>query len=114
MQYCDLGYVGLFLPLVIIIYFIVFPKHRYKVLLGASFIFFYLLSKKLIVYLLFSGLSIHHFGLWLSHLKSLKKEELKTTEDKKEVKEKYKRQENKSLITCHLNSFRTSNNPKIF
>ena len=102
MQYCDLGYVALFLPLVIIIYFIVFPKHRYKVLLGASFIFFYLLSKKLIVYLLFSGLSIHHFGLWLSHLKSLKKEELKTTEDKKEVKEKYKRQENKVLLLAIL------------
>ena len=75
MQYCDLGYVALFLPIVIILYFLTSKKHRYKILLGASFIFFYLLSKKLIIYLIFSGLSIHHFGLWLEHLKSLKKEE---------------------------------------
>ena len=98
MQYCDLGYVALFLPIVIILYFLTSKKHRYKILLGASFIFFYLLSKKLIIYLIFSGLSIHHFGLWLEHLKSLKKEELASGADKKQVKEKYKRQENKVII----------------
>ena len=40
------------------------------VLLGASYAFFWAVSGKLLVYLLFSTLSIHHLGLWMGRLQA--------------------------------------------
>ena len=70
MTYCDALYAAVFLPLTILIYNIVPQKHRWKVLLIASYIFFWSISGKLIIYLLLSTLSIHHFGLWLTSLQN--------------------------------------------
>ena len=58
MTYCDAVYLALFLPLTIIIYSIMPKKHRAKVLLLASYIFFWSISRKLIVYVWASTLSI--------------------------------------------------------
>lgn len=66
MQYISLIYLLAFLPSLLLIYVLLPQCHRWKLLLAASYLFFYLLSGKLIVYLLLSTVSIHHIGLWLS------------------------------------------------
>ena len=69
MTYTSILYLFIFLPGVILLYQLAPARHRYKVLLGASWLFFLSLSGKLIVYLLISTLSVHHIGLWLSSCK---------------------------------------------
>lgn len=67
-SYCSLAYLGVFLPAVMIIYSMVPQKQRWKVLLLAGYVFYFQFSGKLIVFLLLSTFSIHHFGLWLDRL----------------------------------------------
>lgn len=69
MTYTSILYLFIFLPGVILLYQLAPARHRYKVLLGASWLFFLSLSGKLIVYLLIATLSVHHIGLWLSFCK---------------------------------------------
>jgi alginate O-acetyltransferase complex protein AlgI len=66
MQYVSLLYLLGFLPTVLLLYLLLPQRHRWKLLLAASYVFFFLLSRKLIVYLLVSTISIHGIGLWLS------------------------------------------------
>ncbi len=92
MQYCSLVYLAAFLPITLLIYALTNKKKRWLVLLIASYIFFLSLSGKLIVYLLFSTLSIHHFGLWLDRLNKDRDKEVELNkENKKEIKELYKK-----------------------
>lgn len=67
-SYCSLLYVGIFLPAVVLCYAVVPQRHRGKVLLAASYASFWSVSGKLIVFLLASSFSLHHFGLWLTHV----------------------------------------------
>ncbi|MCR4627986.1 MAG: MBOAT family protein [Clostridium sp.] len=61
-------YLAIFLPVVLLIYGIM-PKNGKKyVLLAAGYVFFWLISGGLILYLLFSTLSMHYFGLWLERV----------------------------------------------
>ena len=83
MTYCDVAYLGLFLPLTMLIYNIMPKKHRPKVLLIASYIFFWSISNKLIVYIILSTFSIHHFGLWLQSLQTERNNLLKEAEKEK-------------------------------
>lgn len=91
MQYCSPLYLACFLPITLLIYGIVPKKKRWIVLLLASYLFFFLISGKLIVYLLFITLSVHHFGLWLERINQDKNKELDECDKelKKEVKKKY-------------------------
>ncbi len=66
MSYSSILYICIFLPAVILLYGITPQRHRGKILLAASYLFFYMLSGKLLVYLILSTFSIHHIGLWLS------------------------------------------------
>lgn len=88
MTYFGLEYLMVFLPLVMLVYAIMPKKVRPYVLLTANYIFFWSISGKLIVYLLFSTLSIHHFGLWLDKLQQDRKLSLKglSREEKKPIK----------------------------
>lgn len=45
-------------------------KMRRYVLLLSSYVFFFSISGKLLIYLLFSTLSVHHIGLWLSDVQN--------------------------------------------
>lgn len=100
MQYCSLVYLAAFLPITLLIYALTNKKKRWLVLLIASYIFFLSLSGKLIVYLLFSTLSIHHFGLWLDRLNKDRDKEVELNkENKKEIKELYKKKNGKSSVT---------------
>jgi len=67
MQYVSLLYLLVFLPLALLIYQLLPQRHRWKVLLAASYVFFFLMSKQLIFYLFFSTVSIHGIGLWLDY-----------------------------------------------
>lgn len=104
MNYYQLAYAFLFLPIVAFVYNIAPKKFRYLVLLIASFLFFYLISKKLIIFLLLSIISIYLGALLLDKID--KKKELLSAEaskeDKKIIKEKTKRKKKLVLILIVL------------
>lgn len=62
-----------FLPLCLAAYQIAPQKWRRRVLLGFSYLFFWLLSGKLIVYLLGTTVFVHCMGIWLDSIRSDKK-----------------------------------------
>ena len=84
-------YLLVFLPAVVFLYNIVPKKLRPVVLLLASYLFFWSISGKLILFLLISTFSIHHFGLWLSSLQEERNRILAETErpKRKAVKAEY-------------------------
>lgn len=65
-SYFSIEFLLIFLPAVILLYGITPGKVRRIVLLAASYLFFWAISGRLLVYLLISTFSAHHFGLWLS------------------------------------------------
>ena len=65
MSYHLLAYFAIFLPLVILIYQITPQKFRWMILLAADYVFFWMISGKLILYLLFATIMTHYIGLWL-------------------------------------------------
>ena len=73
-------YLLVFLPAVVFLYNIVPKKLRPVVLLLASYLFFWSISGKLILFLLISTFSIHHFGLWMSSLQEERNRILAETE----------------------------------
>ena len=75
-SYCSLLYLGIFLPGVILGYTIAPRKLRPYVLLAASYVFFWELSGKLLIYLLFTTLSIYLFGRSLQVLQKKRDGEL--------------------------------------
>lgn len=103
MQYCEPIYFLFFLPLVMLIYHFTSQKHRWKVLLFSSYIFFFSISHYLLIYLLLSTLSIHHIGLWLSSLQNERDLRLKEVERKqrKEIKKAYQKKQ-KSILTSAI------------
>ena len=91
MTYTKPAYLVLLLPLTIIIYNIFPQKHRWKVLLLSSYIFFWTISGKLIIYLLVATGIIYVTGLWLNAKQEERNKILQTTpkEEKKAIKAKY-------------------------
>lgn len=91
LTYCDLIFMGIFLPITILLYNIIPQKHRAKILLIASYIFFWSISGKLIIYLLATTLLMYVFSLVISKKQNKRKIELQTAEkkEKKIIKEKY-------------------------
>ncbi|MCH5190765.1 MAG: MBOAT family protein [Oscillospiraceae bacterium] len=90
-SYCSIAYLGIFLPIVVVIYSIFPKKLRWLVLLISSYIFFWAISGKLIIYLLFTTLSVYSVGLWISALQKKRASLLKESEkeEKKAIKAKY-------------------------
>lgn len=68
MAYHLLGFFAVFLPIVIIVYQVVPQKFRYIVLLAADYVFFMLISGKLVLYLVATTLLTHYVGLWLERV----------------------------------------------
>jgi len=100
LSYFNRVYIFLFLPLFILIYNITPKKYRYLVLMAASFLFFFMISNKLIFFLILSILSVYLCGLLLDRIEDKKDETLKTAkqEDKKIIKNKYKSKKKRVLI----------------
>ena len=99
MTYCDVGYLAIFLPLTILIYAIMPQKHRWKVLLLASYVFFWSISKNLIIYILLSTLSIYYIGRKLEKIQEERNAILKSAEKerKKEIRAEYLKKQRKIL-----------------
>lgn len=68
MSYHLIAYFAIFLPAVILIYQLTPQKFRWLVLLSADYIFFWLISGKLILYLLFATIITHYIGIWLENV----------------------------------------------
>ena len=87
MTYCDLLFLLVFLPGTILIYNIVPKKQRGIVLLLASYIFFFSISGKLIIYLLATTLLIYISGLVIQKIKIKMRNSTKelNKEEKKQV-----------------------------
>jgi D-alanyl-lipoteichoic acid acyltransferase DltB (MBOAT superfamily) len=100
MSYCSPIYFLVILPVFILAYGITPKKHRSKVLILLSYVFFWLISNKLLVYLIISTLSIHHFGIWLKYIKIERDNKLAEAkkEDKKDIKETYNKKEKRVLL----------------
>lgn len=134
MSYFSPVYFILFLPVVAALYSIIPKKAKPYVLLTASYIFFWLFSGKLLVYLLFSTVSIHHFGLWLDKIQSEKKAAVKLLPraERKPLKKKFDNRQNlvvalavlvhigllavlkySPFVTSNLNSLLTHINPEL-
>lgn len=90
MAYNTYLYVVVFLGFTLLLYFVMPKKFRWTILLLASYIFYYIYSNTLIVYLLISTLSVYLAGIFLGRIidgyesvkKTLPKEERKTLTEK--------------------------------
>ena len=93
MAYQSMIYGFVFLPLCLAAYQIAPQRWRKRVLLIFSWIFFWLLSRGLIVYLLGTTVFVHCIGIWLEWLKSEQKAELGTAGkgEKKKIKAIYQK-----------------------
>jgi len=81
-------YLAGFLPACLIIYSLVPNAWKKYVLLFSSYAFFWLISGKLLVFLILSTFSMHFFGLWLDRLQNQMKTQLTAAEkeNKKAIK----------------------------
>lgn len=95
MAYHTTVYLFLFLPAALIMYQIVPQKMKWKVLLGFSYLFFYLISGKLVIYLIGTTLLTHYIGVWLAWLKTQCRQELLGVEkeEKAELRNRYRKEE---------------------
>lgn len=92
-SFFSFDYIVIFLPICLLIYILTPQKARRYMLLALSFGFYWLVSGKLIIYLLLSIFSAHYFGLWLDRIISKRTEALKEAEkeQRKEIKKAYQR-----------------------
>ena len=98
MTYTSPIFLGAFLPLVIIIYSIVPQKKRWIILLAFSYIFFWAISSKLIVYLLITTLVVYGCSLWINSEKEKRNDLLKKSEKEQKKIIKQKSQNKQKLI----------------
>lgn len=103
-SYCSLLYLGIFLPAVVLCYAVLPQRHRWKVLLAASYVFFWMVSGKLIVFLLVSSFSLHHFGLWLSAVQDERNRMLAAADkaERKAIKATFQRRLRRILLFALL------------
>lgn len=69
-SYGSLLYMGIFLPIVIILYTVVPQRLRPAVLLTASYVFFWILSGRLLACLLMTTATVYLAALWLDRLQA--------------------------------------------
>lgn len=67
-SYFCVTYLALILPAAVVFYAVLPQQFRRLVLLAASYVFFWAVSGKLLVFLLAATCSIHYFGLWLADI----------------------------------------------
>lgn len=93
MAYHGATYVFMFLPLCLLAYQVAPQKHRWKILLAASWIFFWMFSGKLIIYLIGTSFLTHYTGIWLSWLKERQGKEEASADrtERREIKTKYQK-----------------------
>ena len=85
-SYFSLAFLGVFLPVCIIVYCFMPPKWKKYFLLLASYSFFWLISGSLLVYLIASTTSIYIFGRFIGKLEDEKSKAVKNASEKEEKK----------------------------
>lgn len=92
-SFFSIEYMFIFLPAAIFLYWIFPQRIRRYVLIFESCAFYWLISGKLIAYLILSAFSDYGFGLWLEKIDQKKKSAVQDLdrEHKKEVKKKFKK-----------------------
>lgn len=99
MSYLSNTYLFLILPVVIVVYSLFPKKCRWVCLLVASYLFFYMISGKLLACLLFTTLHCFVYGLLVKKYDDQCSEALlEENVDKKEVKKKYKHKKKVALV----------------
>ena len=90
-SFSSAAYLVIFFPASLILYSIVPQKAKKYFLLIESFVFYWLISGNLIIYLILSILSIHYFALWLDRINTQKVAAVKAaeSENRKEIKKQY-------------------------
>lgn len=90
-SYFSMDYLMFFLPVVILIYCILGAKQKKYFLLIAGYLFFALISGKLVIYLLLTTLSMFFLGQWTERMHCEEKETLSTAEkeNKKTIRAQY-------------------------
>lgn len=101
MNYTSLFYLIIFLPLVLLSYQLVSEHHRWKVLLFASYLFFYSISGTLLIFLIASTVSIHHIGLWLSSCQNQYNQQKAVTDNKTALKLSYTKK-HRRILWCGI------------
>lgn len=95
------AFLVVFLPFCLVVYSLMPRRGKKYFLLAADCAFFWLISGKLLVYLLLTALSMHYFGLWLDKIQSETKLLLAQTE-KAERKTVRKRQQSASCSRSNI------------
>ena len=83
----------IFIAIVCLVYFVVPKKIKWVILLIANYTFYWICSKKMIVYMLITTISIYLLALWMGKIDSKTKELCKKEQDralKKKLKNKVK------------------------
>lgn len=95
-SYFSIAFLLVFLPVSILLYFVMPQRAKKYTLLAVSLVFFWFISGKLIVYLLLTVMSMHWFGLWLEKIKSESSAAVKALpaenkDEKRALKTKYRK-----------------------
>lgn len=100
MAYHTSLYLFVFLPVVLLAYQLTPKKFRWATLVLAGYVFFWLISRKLVLYLIGTTLFTHYIGIWIADLKVRCKVEAEGADRKKkaEIKKKYRGKEKAVLI----------------
>lgn len=100
MAYHTLLYGFAFLPLCLVLYQLTSQKHRWKVLLAFSWLFFYIISGKLLIYLIGATFITHYTGLRLELLRAEedKEKENVARKQKKEIRLRYQKKSRAVLV----------------
>ena len=103
-SYCSIDYLLLFLPAALAAYSLTPKRYRWITLLLTDYLFFWMFSGKLLIFLLLSTCSIHHFGLWLGRLQGDCKARCVglEREEKKQVKAAFQKQERRVILLAGL------------
>ena len=100
MDYHSPLYLFIFLPMTLLAYQLTPKKKRWLTLVLAGYLFFWLLSGKLLVYLIGTTIWTHYIGVWLGDLK-LQCQMCTSGKERQEVeriKKQYKKKEQMVLI----------------
>ena len=103
-SYFSMDYLMFFLPIVLVLYSLIGDKYKKYFLIVASYVFFWLISGKLVVYLATTTMFIHYFGIWLEKLNREEKDALVGVEkeEKKAIRGSYQKQKRKVVVFAVL------------
>lgn len=100
MWYHTLPYLVLFLPACLAAYSVVSQKNRWKILLAFSCVFFYVMSRNLIIFLFGAAAVSYGTGRWLEKLKEGEHREIEGSDSRqrKEIRKKFQKKKRRVLI----------------